>query len=512
MIASRPTTSDRVLQTYLPIIPSTSGARTTYKTIGDAKFTAPLVGTGPYTVGRVADRPVRPLRAQPQLLGHAGATRTRSSSSIYKTADTMVQALKAGELDYAHGVNAGPVQGAQERAEHPDRRRRGQRLDAARRSTPTGRHRQDDHGRRRRPPRRSRTRPSGTRSGYAIDKQTLVDKVLGGYGDVGHDDRAAGRSASGTSTRPRRAPSTSTSPSRSSTPPATSSTASGNRLDKQGKPITLRLYMPGLGRRTTRRPPSSSRTGTASSGSRSRPRSSTARPWATSILPPEAGDGYTGQVRHRAVGLVRGRRPERRCSRSSSATRSAARPTASTATRPTTSCTTQQLDATTTDARKAILAQMQNMIYDAGALRHPVLRLQPRRVPDRPVRGLAEPAAGERHAAVHLRHARLHAPDRRDRACPSPTPDAGRSAAAPGEPRRRRRRPRPPATPGSASDNTRRSCVGSWWSSSSSWLIARACAARSAARRRRRGGVSPAAPAAGHGHSRGAPRAPLARA
>ena len=51
---------------------STSGGEYTCEKIAEQKFDAPLVGTGPYTAGRVEDRPVRPLRPQPQLLGQPG--------------------------------------------------------------------------------------------------------------------------------------------------------------------------------------------------------------------------------------------------------------------------------------------------------------------------------------------------------------------------------------------------------------------------------------------------------
>ena len=48
MIATTDDPSDRILQTYLPIIPKHIWSKETYKTIGDAKFEAPIVGTGPY--------------------------------------------------------------------------------------------------------------------------------------------------------------------------------------------------------------------------------------------------------------------------------------------------------------------------------------------------------------------------------------------------------------------------------------------------------------------------------
>ena len=75
MVLTTDDASDRVLQTYIPILPKHIWGKETYKTIGDAKFDGPLVGTGPYTAVEWTDRPVRPLPAQPELLGHAGLRR-----------------------------------------------------------------------------------------------------------------------------------------------------------------------------------------------------------------------------------------------------------------------------------------------------------------------------------------------------------------------------------------------------------------------------------------------------
>ena len=81
--------------------------------------------------------------------GARRASPTRSCCSFFADAtDTMIQALKAGELDYAHNVNADQFkQLATDPAVHR-RRRRGQRLDAARVQHLRHRDRQDDRGRR----------------------------------------------------------------------------------------------------------------------------------------------------------------------------------------------------------------------------------------------------------------------------------------------------------------------------------------------------------------------------
>ena len=76
------------------------------RTIADAQFDAAARRDRVRTRRGVADRPVRPVRAQSELLGQAGRRRRGRHPVIFGTADTMVQALKAGELDYARGFNA----------------------------------------------------------------------------------------------------------------------------------------------------------------------------------------------------------------------------------------------------------------------------------------------------------------------------------------------------------------------------------------------------------------------
>ena len=194
------------------------------------------------------------------------------------------------------------------------------------------------------------------------------------------------------------------------------------------------------------------RTGSASSGSRSRRRSLSPRPSATIMLPPEAGDGVHGRLRHRSSGPGSGASTRTgRCSRSSSATRSAARPTASAATRSTTSCTTtswrrrpprrarpsstemQQMSSTT--RRRTTSCTTTRTSTPTGPTSSPAGRTSPR----------------ERDAVLHLRHAQLHAADGRDVA-PTPAP-VGRHRARRARRRpSRRRRPARATTPGAGSD------------------------------------------------------------
>ena len=142
----------------------------------------------------------------------------------------MVQALKTGDIDYARGV---PVEQFNALKDQPDiktvagKRNGWVELGFNGYGTGTG-----------------KTIKGGGAStkalqdpafrdalGYAIDKQALVDKVRGGYGDAGStnvppvlQDARRTRRSPGTRTRRTRGPSTSPSRSRSSTPPAMCST------------------------------------------------------------------------------------------------------------------------------------------------------------------------------------------------------------------------------------------------------------------------------------------------
>ncbi len=187
---------------------------------------------------------------------------------FFKNADTMVQALKAGELDYARGVNADQFNAAQDRAGHQDGRR------ALRTAGPSSAFNTYGTG-------TGKTIKGGGPStkalldpafrdalGYAVDKQTLVDRVLGGYGDGRHDERPAGAQASGTSSpttvRTFDIDARQAEARRGRLPPRClrQSARQGGQADQ---PPAVHA---GLRRHLSARSPSSSRTGAASSGSR----------------------------------------------------------------------------------------------------------------------------------------------------------------------------------------------------------------------------------------------------
>ena len=105
MIVTTDDPSERVLQSQLPIIPKHIWGKETHTTIGDAKFEPTIVGTGPYQAVEWQTGQFVRFQRNPNYWGTQGYA-DEVDIIIYKTADTMVQALKAGELDYAHGPNA----------------------------------------------------------------------------------------------------------------------------------------------------------------------------------------------------------------------------------------------------------------------------------------------------------------------------------------------------------------------------------------------------------------------
>ena len=227
----------------MPILPEHVYGKFDYKKIADEKFDPPLVGTGPYTLVEWKTGQFARFVRNPNYWGKQGFADEVVLQFFPDATDTMVQALKSGELDYAHDVEPGPVQAAPDRPGVHRGRGRGERLDAARVQHLRHRDRQDDQGRRpvdegaARPgvPRRARATPSTRRR-----------------------SSTACSAASATSARPssRRSSPTGTS---SPTTPRTfdielakqkldaagyALDADGKRLDKEGKPIVLRLVYP----------------------------------------------------------------------------------------------------------------------------------------------------------------------------------------------------------------------------------------------------------------------------
>ena len=177
--------SDRIYQVYVPILPQHVYGKLDYKKIADEKFDGAArraPGRTPSPSGRPASSP-RFVR-NPHFWGKQGFADEVVLRFFPDNTDTMVQALKSGELDYAHDVNPDQFKQLQTDPAYtavvgaPTAGRSSP-------STPTGRA----------PARPSRTAAPRRKAlldpafrdalGYAVDHKELVDRVLGGFGDVG---------------------------------------------------------------------------------------------------------------------------------------------------------------------------------------------------------------------------------------------------------------------------------------------------------------------------------------
>ncbi len=235
--------SQRVLQTYVPILPKHVFGDEDYKAIATDKthFKPPLVGTGPYQATEWKTGQSITFKRNPNYWGTQGAADT-VVIQIYKNGDTMFSALKNGELDYAHGLNAeqfnqlksaaniktvvGTANGWTELGFNTYGTGTGKTIKGGGPSTT------------------ALLDPAFRDAlGYAIDKQTLVQRVLGGYGDPGttnvppvltqwHVDPDHARTFSIETAKQKLDAA------------GYALNGQGQRLDKDGKPIALRLYFP----------------------------------------------------------------------------------------------------------------------------------------------------------------------------------------------------------------------------------------------------------------------------
>jgi peptide/nickel transport system substrate-binding protein len=240
----------KVLKTSIPILPKHIFSKETYKTIGDSKlFKPPLVGTGQYTVADYTPDEHVHLVRNPNYWGKKGFA-DEVYIQIFKNADTMVQALKTGDIDYARAV---PVEQFNQLKGQPSIQTVNGKLagwvELGFNNYGTGTGKTIKGGG---PSTKALLDPAFRDAvGYAIDKPALVEKVRGGFGVVGS-----------TQVPPVMMSYEASPPFPWHTEPANLRTfnietakqklvtagyvtdASGNRLDKEGKPISLHLVMP----------------------------------------------------------------------------------------------------------------------------------------------------------------------------------------------------------------------------------------------------------------------------
>jgi peptide/nickel transport system substrate-binding protein len=188
MIVYTDDASNRVLQTFIPILPKHIWGKMNYKQVGDDKFEPPadgsgLVGSGAYQAVEWKTGEEISFKRNPYYSGHQGAE-DEIVIRFFKTNETMVQALKAGEIDYAHNIS--PEQFKQLKGEPNIVPVNGvlngwTELGFNTYGTGTGKTIKGGG-----PSTKALLDPAFRDAlGYAIDKQKLIDSVIGGFGEIG---------------------------------------------------------------------------------------------------------------------------------------------------------------------------------------------------------------------------------------------------------------------------------------------------------------------------------------
>jgi peptide/nickel transport system substrate-binding protein len=360
MIVTTDDQSDRVYQAYVPILPKHIWGKQTYTSMAKADFKAPLVGTGPYTLAEWKTGQFVRFVRNPNYWGTQGFE-DEVVIQFFKTPDTMVQALKAGEIDYARDPNADQLKQLQ--TEPNVKTVVGSangwtQLAFNTYGTGTG-----------------KTIPGGGAStkalqdpafrdalGYAVDKKTLVDRILGGFGDVGTTNVPPVLTQ--WHVEPDKARTFDIAKAKSLLDAAGYALdGSGNRLDKEGKPISLRMYMPNS---DDNYPKAAAfiKDWYGQLGIKVSTTVMDSDALTSLLLPPEAGDktdlakydielwGWSGNPDPNALlqifrcDAIGGTSDSLYCNKQYD------------------DLYDQQLKATTADARKALLTQMQNLIYN----------------------------------------------------------------------------------------------------------------------------------------------------
>jgi peptide/nickel transport system substrate-binding protein len=233
--------NDRILQTYIPILPKHIWESKTVATICDDKFDAPIVGSGPFQAQEWQTGQFVRFTANPNWTATDLAP-TAVVLQFFETEDTMAQALQRNELDYAQGVLsdqfdqlktaegivtvAGTANGFTELGFNTYGTGTGKTIAGGGPST------------------KALLDPAFRDAvGYAIDKDLLVDRVLGGYGVAGntqvppfqarwHKDPANIRTFSIDTAKQKLEAA------------GYALDSQNRRLDKEGKPIVLDLVYP----------------------------------------------------------------------------------------------------------------------------------------------------------------------------------------------------------------------------------------------------------------------------
>jgi peptide/nickel transport system substrate-binding protein len=228
--------SSRILQMYIPILPEHVWKGQTLKTVAKFANAVPVVGTGPYQAVEWQTGQFVRFARNPHPHGTQGAA-DQVVLQFFKSGETMVQAIKGGDLDYAQGLlpaafndlktqpNITTVNGTTNGWTMLDLNSYDKDIKGGGASTKA-------------------LRDPAFRDalGYAIDKQQLIDRVLGGYGTPGTTQVPPFQTRWHVEPDHPRTFDIALAASKL-TDAGYPLDANGQRLDKEGKPIKLRLYL-----------------------------------------------------------------------------------------------------------------------------------------------------------------------------------------------------------------------------------------------------------------------------
>jgi peptide/nickel transport system substrate-binding protein len=241
VVVSTTDQSDRIFQIYVPILPEHIYGTLDYKAIADEKFDPPLVGTGPYQMVEWKTGQFARFERNPNFWGTQGFA-DQVVLQFFKNADTMLQSLKKGEIDYARSLTpdqfkqlatdpayvavAGKANGWTQLAFNTYGTGTGKTIEGGGPSTKA-------------------LLDTAFRDalGYAVDKDALVERVLGGFGDPG--DTIVPPVLADWHVTPDTVRTFDIELAKQKLDAAGYTlNGDGKRLDKEGKPISLRLYYP----------------------------------------------------------------------------------------------------------------------------------------------------------------------------------------------------------------------------------------------------------------------------
>jgi peptide/nickel transport system substrate-binding protein len=232
---SRP--NDRILQMYLPILPKHVWEHVAPDKIGDVPNYPPVVGTGPYQVVEWKTGQYVRLVRNDKYWGPKGAETEIVIQFFPDAANSMVEAFKSGELDYIRNPTAAQFDQLKTLPNTVAINAAGNgftqiNFNCYDKDVPNG------------GASTKALRDPAFRAalGYAIDRKTLIERVLGGYGVSGTTQIPAWQKD--WHVEPTDVREFSIDKAKAALDAAGYPLKDGQRMDKEGKPINLRLLFP----------------------------------------------------------------------------------------------------------------------------------------------------------------------------------------------------------------------------------------------------------------------------